>query len=211
MASYEHISIMTLILALSLSTTDVSLATRYLLDTPKVSTADLASPMIPSDLPVSHSLHPFLIQPKTTFSLFHQLPKVSAQRILTNSSFPNMPTDPKVKLLPPPATTQLPTIPTTIPSIPIMPSKLPTIPHLPSPPSKLDTSTVLPTADLALAVIPYDRPMLRALHPKSTVPPIHPLPEVSTQPTLTKSHWVPLPLHRRNELHPSTRTLPLLP
>jgi hypothetical protein len=130
-------------------------------------------------------------------------------QLLAHSTLTNMPTDPKVKL-PSPAGGQLPNSPTTIPSISISPSKLPNI-HLLTPlPSKLDTPAG-PTADLALFVIPYDLPMMCAMHPKLTVAPFHPLREVSTQPTLIKSRWIPLPAHRMKQVKPSTLALPLLP
>jgi hypothetical protein len=75
----------------------------------------------------------------------------------------------------------------------------------------MNTPTVVLTTDLAPGVITYDLSKLRALHPKLTIPPFHPLSEVSTQPTLTKLHWVLLLLHRKNEVHPSNHALPLLP
>ncbi|KAE7999972.1 hypothetical protein FH972_004346 [Carpinus fangiana] len=89
MAFYNHILVATLILALSLSSTDVSLAARHLLDTPAVSAANFVVSAIPYDQPMLPAVHPFLIQPKTIFSQpDHPLPQVSNQPTQTNSSFP---------------------------------------------------------------------------------------------------------------------------
>jgi hypothetical protein len=111
MAFHKHIFTVALILALSLSSTDVSQATRHLLDTPAIPTTNLALSVIPSDLPMLRAQHPFLVQPKTTFSPFHPLSEVSTQPTLTNCSFPILsstetPSQPK---LPKTTMPQLPT------------------------------------------------------------------------------------------------------
>ena len=64
MAFYNHILVSTSILALSLSSTDVSVAARHLLDTrhtPAVSAANFVVSAIPYDQPILPAMHPFLI------------------------------------------------------------------------------------------------------------------------------------------------------
>jgi len=67
----------------------------------------------------------------------------------------------------------------------------------------LDTPAVLTTANFVVSTrIPSDLPISSTLHP---------LPEVPTQPILTKPHWVPLPHHRRNQVATQLPTIPIIP
>jgi hypothetical protein len=109
MALYKHIFLATFILALSLSSNHASLAAHHLLGTPAVSTANFVVSMIPFDLPISSTLHP--------------LPEVLTQPILKKPQWVPLSSHRRNQVA-----TQLPAIiPTTIPSIPIISSKLPTI------------------------------------------------------------------------------------
>jgi hypothetical protein len=179
----------------------VSLAARHLFDTPAVSAANFVVSATPYDQPMLPAMHPFLIHPKTIFSQSdHPLPQLSNQPTQTNSSFPilsstqtpsDQPKLPETTLPQSPAkhSTHIPSMPTepTLPDTPINQLSPLTGTQLPS---KLDTAAVH-TADLAVSVIPYDLPTLRASHPKPTNPSFHPSPKMPSQPSITQSHWVP--------------------
>jgi hypothetical protein len=148
MAFYNHILVATLILALSLSSTDVSLAARHLLDTPAVSAANIVVSATPPDhqstLP---ALHPFLIQPKTTLSEVltkpTQTPSASDQPKLPETTLLQSPTK---------HSNQMPSMPTepTLPNTPINPKVKLSPLTATQLPSKLDIAAVH-TADLALS------------------------------------------------------------
>jgi hypothetical protein len=177
MAFYNHILVETLILALSLSSTDASLAARHLLDTPAVSAANFVVSAT-YDQPLLPAMHPFLIHPKTIFSESdHPLPQVSNQPTQTNSSFlilsstqtpSDQPKLPETTLPQSPTkhSTQIPSMPTepTLPNTPINPKVKLSPLTATQLPSKLYTAAVH-AADLAVFVIPYDLPTLRASHP----------------------------------------------
>ncbi|ESR39523.1 hypothetical protein CICLE_v10026662mg [Citrus x clementina] len=125
MAALKHCFLLSMLVALSLSSFEMSMAARNLLQAP-------AGPL--------PTLPPM---PKVALPPMPSIPTLPQATLPPLPTLPNQPTLPKLPTLPPmPAAPKLTLpplpsnpIPTTIPSIPNIPSTIPTIPFLSPPPS----------------------------------------------------------------------------